>query len=380
MKLSDSASDPGVSSEFMSGLAQILFVIFVLCAAVGVIFALYLAFNLARAGDEQTRSKAKKRIVNAIASLMTVVILTVILFSTGAVRLDGIFPEPPLQLPPTADVGDAATHWNLLGIVVREVDFRLPAPRVNDPVRDINITMDAWDIAQARSQLNSLPETLTLLSNNQMTATLTIKEVERWVAPRSADNNDISDFMWSVVTQAWSLGPTLKGDIIYPLIEQNPGQFDHVTVFMRTRCSGQFANIHHPFQGVATQPVSRGGTALMGSSAVFFPPQRRVWHVNDTGWNERTMVHEFLHSMERLAWFNQHMPIMNVIDRPQAFGFSSELNMRGLEALEFYASFMNGRLIESGRGDGYIGLRPETYRKRFTIGRRMWTILDPWPA
>ena len=66
-------------SGFISQLFFALYLIFAVIAAVAVIYAIYLGLSLGAASDEQKRAKAKKRIINVIASIFIIVILVVVL-------------------------------------------------------------------------------------------------------------------------------------------------------------------------------------------------------------------------------------------------------------------------------------------------------------
>jgi len=61
------------------GLGFVLYAIFAVSGALGVIYALYLGFMLGKAEDEGKRQKAKQRIVNVIFSLFVILVLTILL-------------------------------------------------------------------------------------------------------------------------------------------------------------------------------------------------------------------------------------------------------------------------------------------------------------
>jgi len=60
-------------------LQMILTYILVACMVVSPIFAIYLGFKIAKAEDDGTRQKAKKRFVNALVAIFCIVILWIIL-------------------------------------------------------------------------------------------------------------------------------------------------------------------------------------------------------------------------------------------------------------------------------------------------------------
>ena len=62
--------------DLSGGVLRVLSYIFMVVGAVGVVYAVYLGFLLAKATDESKRSQAKKRIFNVISGLLIIVILT----------------------------------------------------------------------------------------------------------------------------------------------------------------------------------------------------------------------------------------------------------------------------------------------------------------
>ena len=365
----------GVSDEFLSGVVILLVYIFAAVAATSVIFALYLAFNLAKAQDEQARSKAKKRIINAVASLLTVVILTVALFGTGAVTPDDILNNnnnnnnrPPGTGLVDGDRVAQGSHWRMLGIIVREIDIYIQAPTIRDPVRNINITMDGWDVAEARRQLNALPGQLTDMSNGQMTGIMHIHVVEQW-APNAIGNY----FIWCDYHLDYSPHPHLLGSLARPFLGQSLNQFDHVSIFMRLRCSDQAININTGWIGQSHNPVSlfesNGVRDLpLTGSILEFPQQRNTWHAKDEGWREHTIVHEFLHGLEYLAYSARHISIDCVLHSATLFGYTAD-NLPSAAAREFYQRFLRRELYLNGQP---FGLTPASFRLRHTERFRPW--------
>lgn len=377
-----------VSPSFMDGLLNVLFYIFLACGAAALIYSIYLGFSLAKAENEPKRHQAKKRIMNAISGLLIIVVLTTVLVSyTNVFGDDNIedacASDGEVCLAPgnRTDKG----HWNILGVIVvnnifdiYDVDEKGDAIH---PMRvQVNKKMDDYDIKKATELFKKLPDTLKKMSNGQITASVDIKIADSfkrdvyWL-PEDREYF-ISEFALEGNDSGFQTGFDYYKNLINPYLKGKPeNYYDQTMVFIRSESYEKIEdidanyimnNVTMGWEGVNIREKINGVSENFIRIYLRFPAKRQAW------WNEildhpigvfeeELLVHEFLHTFERLAFENKKIPFSDMIHTPYKFGHGDEevaYLLDRQEVYEFYTDFMNKNLFYNG---ARIGLSQECY-------------------
>jgi len=228
------------------------------------------------------------------------------------------------------------TNWNLLCVIVKNLDVDV---LIEGVTQNVQISMTQFDVDTATNMFNKLGNSLNSMSNGQMTATVDIKVIETPLTSLTP---------WG--SGYWASLEDLDSLVSPYLVD---GNYDHVFSFLRLTAEDS------PYDVPCTEWLGLGGAVYggIGYSSVRLSRERSNWWY--TGWlfPETGLVHEFLHTLERIA-------DEKGIERPAlhdagVYGYTAHMDGNG-EWHKWYWDYMNKNVLKPETVQK-IGLSPEVY-------------------
>ncbi|MCL2851192.1 MAG: hypothetical protein FWE01_02410 [Firmicutes bacterium] len=215
-------------------------------------------------------------------------------------------------------------NWNILGVVIREIDVDVTVNRVR---RNVNIKMNDRDINIAKQRFRDLERSLNVMSGGQMVANVTTIVIETPLTE-----------MRAITTTMGGVGYAPRSIELRSLVQSyvDLSQFNHVMAFMRTACSHASQSVPTSWAGLYTGVLDN----IHWSQVIFSQSRNCTWHER-AFFPERTLIHEFLHGLERISIDRG----INVpcIDAPRRnYGYGTSLT----ERFRFYLDFMNRNVAQ----------------------------------
>ena len=228
------------------------------------------------------------------------------------------------------------THWNVLGVVVRNIDVEIGGNRAQ-------ISMNSRDVSVARARFYDLERTLNTMPNGRMSATVSTIVINTPLRAMTAIRTTMG-------TRGYAASPRQISYLVAQYV--NVSQFDHIMMFVRSQAQDA------PFS-VPTNWAGLYQGQLYGvhfSQVLFSQNLYCTWHTNAV-FPERILVHEFAHGLEHIGRSNGD-PLPSSIDAPRSnYGYGNTQ----AERFRFYSDFFNGNIrTPDGRT---LGLSPESFMR-----------------
>lgn len=231
-------------------------------------------------------------------------------------------------------------NWEILCLIPKHIDVNV---LINHVERNVKISMNDFDVETATKMFTRLGASLSSMSNGQMKANIDIRVVE---TPLTTLSNYIDDMYWA--------SPADINPLASPYLQQK--KYDHVFTFIRLEADdAEYSVPCSEWQGL-------GASQYMGVSysLIRFPADRSNWWYTDafdTQFPETGLVHEFLHTLERIS--NEKGMDIPALHDAEELGYTARMNNSG-EWYKWYSDYMNKNVLKPGTTRKF-GLTPESY-------------------
>ena len=227
-------------------------------------------------------------------------------------------------------------NWNILCLIPKHLDVNV---MINGVERNVKVSMNDFDVQTATNMFNRLQASLNSMSNGQMNANVDIKVVEE----------PLTTLSYSLDFQYWASPYDIYPLALPYLQTQN---YDHVFTFARIEAEDADYLIPCGWMGL-------GGTGYMGIgySLVRFSNQRdNVWYTGSL-FPESALVHEFLHTLERIS--DEKGIEIPWLHDGEISGYTGDMDNNG-NWHKWYTDYMNQNVTKPGTSQKF-GLTQESY-------------------